>query len=278
MTEYISGQGIIDEEALNIFTDGSSFPLKKRAAGIGMRFVWVNDQGNEEVDDYAPPGWSSATIDEVELKAVAVALKEARRMFPELRIFKRVLVFSDSRYVVDNFSKATNIWPKRAWRGANGKPVENIDLWKEVRKVVDDFPIRVELEWVKAHKSNLHNRAADNLAKASASIPINKPFSVSETTRKWSERKTVRGCVPPKGQTLRIRVISREYVKKAKIEKYRYEVIDAEDQNFKDIDFAYCDSHLSRNHCYLVKMNQDRFNPTFIEVLEELDCADYKYV
>ena len=123
-----NGQGIIDEDALNIFTDGSSFPLKKRASGVGIVFVWVNDHGDEETDHYAPPGWSSATIDEVEIKAVSVGLDEARRMFGDLSRFKRVLVFSDSRYVVDSFTKAMNVWPKRRWLGANGMPVANIDL------------------------------------------------------------------------------------------------------------------------------------------------------
>jgi ribonuclease HI len=52
-----NGQGIIDEYALNIFTDGSSYPNKKRAAGVGVRFVWVNDTGEEETEDYTPVGW-----------------------------------------------------------------------------------------------------------------------------------------------------------------------------------------------------------------------------
>ena len=64
------GLGIIDEEALNIFTDGSSFPLLKRAAGVGIHMVWVNDKGHEETEDYAPPGWEEATIDEMEIMAI----------------------------------------------------------------------------------------------------------------------------------------------------------------------------------------------------------------
>lgn len=272
-----NGHGIIDEEALNIFTDGSSYPLKKRAAGVGIRYVWVNSAGDEETNDYAPPGWSSATIDEVEIKAVTVGLVEAKRMFENMNHFKRVLVFSDSRYVVDNFTKAMKVWPNTKWRGANGMPVSNIDLWKDLRKAVSNMPIRVDLEWVKGHKSNPHNRAADKLAKRSAETPINKGFSVSETTRKWSERRTVRGCIEPTGQLLKVRVISRKYISRAKTSQYRYEVIDSEDRSFKDVDFAYCDSALSRNHCYLVRLNNDPSKPSFLEILEELDSGDYKY-
>ena len=50
-----SGLGIIDEYALNIFTDGSSYPKKKRAAGVGVCLVWVNESGDAEVEEYAPP-------------------------------------------------------------------------------------------------------------------------------------------------------------------------------------------------------------------------------
>ena len=62
-----SGLGIIDENALNIFTDGSSYPQKHRNAGVGGCLVWVNEAGDEEYKEYAPPGWQKATIDEMEI-------------------------------------------------------------------------------------------------------------------------------------------------------------------------------------------------------------------
>jgi hypothetical protein len=43
---------------------------------------------------------------------------------------------------------------------------------------------------------------------------------------------------------MRVRVISREYIRKAMIGEYRYEVIDTDDPNFKDVDFAYCETNL----------------------------------
>ena len=100
----ISGLGIPDEDALNIYTDGSSFPHRRRAAGVGIRFVWINEEGNEEIEDYAPAGWQSSTSDEMELMACIVALKETRKLFNDMRRFKRVLIFSDSMYVTGSFS------------------------------------------------------------------------------------------------------------------------------------------------------------------------------
>ena len=75
------GLGIIDEESLNIFTDGSSFPKKKRAAGVGVRYVWVNDLSNEEIEDYSPAGWQSATIDEMEINACIIVLRQTKYIF-----------------------------------------------------------------------------------------------------------------------------------------------------------------------------------------------------
>ena len=272
-----SGLGIIDEYALNIFTDGSSYPNKQRAAGVGVRFVWVNEAGDEEVEDYAPMGWQKATIDEMEIEACTVALKEAGRIFRDVSRFKRVLILSDSRYVTDNFAKAMNVWPKRAWRGSYQQPVENIDIWKRLRKEVNSCPLPVDIEWVKAHKSNVHNRAADKLARTSASMPFQKPLSVTETTRKWSDRKTKRGSVPVTGQLLKIRIISREYKKYGRTFKYRYEVIEPADSSFKDLDFLNYPEALSRNMCLLVRLNSDRSNPKIDEVIEKLDPKDYKY-
>lgn len=271
------GLGIIDEDALNIFTDGSSYPNKQRAAGVGVRLVWVNEAGDEEIEDYAPTGWQKATIDEMEIEACTVALLEANRVFSDLKRFKRVLIFSDSRYVVDNYIRAMNIWPNRKWLGKNNMPVENIDLWKRLKKEVKKCPINVDLEWVKAHKRNKHNKAADELAKQSVSMPFNRPLSHSETTRKWSNRKTKRGCVPVFGQETKIRIVSREHVKRAKTNEFRYEIIDPNDESFKDLDFIYCDEFLSRNKCYHVRFNTEHEKPFIIEVIEELDCSEYKY-
>lgn len=265
-----SGLGIIDEDALNIFTDGSSYPNKQRVAGVGVRLIWVNEAGDEEVIDYAPTGWQKATVDEMEIEACTVALQEARRVFPDLSQFERILIFSDSSNVVENYLKAMKIWPNKKWLGANNMPVANIDIWKRFRKEVNKCSINVDLKWVKAHKGNVHNRAADKLAKQSASMPFNRPLSNSETTKKWTDRKTKKGSIPIVGQETKIRIVSREHVKRTKTNQYRYEVIDPNDASFKDLDIAYCDDYLSRNKCYQVRFNSEQNKPFIVEVISEL--------
>ena len=132
----MSGEGIHDEDALNIYTDGSSFPHKQRAAGVGVLFVWVDVNGNEVVEEYSPPGWQSATSDEMEIKAISTALKEIPNILHDLGNFSRILVFCDSQYVVNNFTNAMYVWPTKGWKKTNGLPAANISLWKELRKEI----------------------------------------------------------------------------------------------------------------------------------------------
>jgi ribonuclease HI len=272
-----SGLGIIDEKALNIFTDGSSYHKKQRAAGAGGCLVWVNEDGNEEYEEFVSIGWQKATIDEMEIVACTLGMKEANRFLKKRSQFEKILIFSDSKYVVNNFFKAMNIWPNSKWMGANKMPVANIELWKRLRREVNRCSLNVFIEWVKAHKSNKYNRIADGLAKRSAELPLNKPFSYDETTKKWSDRNTKKGCVPIIGQEIKIRIISREYVNRAKTYKYRYEVIDPNNQSFKDLDFIYYNEYLSRNMCLHVRFNNEQKRPFILEVIEELECSDYKY-
>lgn len=130
---------------------------------------------------------------------------------------------------------------------------------------------------MKGHKSNIYNRAADKLAKQSAAMPFNTPLSISQTTSKWSDRKTLRGCVAFDGRLVSIRIISTEYKKYAREYEYRFEVIDPADPSYKDIDFVRYKHLLSRNKCLLVRLNSDQDRPHIEEVLEELNPDDFRY-
>jgi ribonuclease HI len=51
---------IIDENAINIYTDGSSYTGPRRG-GMGIVFVTVNDEGHEVVEEHQPLGHRGAT-------------------------------------------------------------------------------------------------------------------------------------------------------------------------------------------------------------------------
>jgi len=66
------------ENALNIYTDGSSLP-HPRSGGIRIRFVTDDAQGEEVIENVELPGYKNATNNQMELYACVAALKEALR-------------------------------------------------------------------------------------------------------------------------------------------------------------------------------------------------------
>jgi ribonuclease HI len=79
----------------------------------------------------------------------------------------RVMIYSDSRYVVDAINKGWLIdWIDRGWRKAatkgRGKPVLNVDLWEQLPGLLERH--QVEFHWVRGHQGHPENERADRLA------------------------------------------------------------------------------------------------------------------
>jgi ribonuclease HI len=78
----------------------------------------------------------------------------------------RVLLTTDSRYVMDGLTKWIHGWRKNGWKTADKKPVKNADLWQELLAAAT--PHRVEWKWVKGHAGHDENERVDQLASAEA--------------------------------------------------------------------------------------------------------------
>jgi ribonuclease HI len=175
-----------DERTLTVFTDGACLPGPRRG-GVGIRFVHTDEVGNETVFDLDEPGYSAATNNQMELQAVITGLQtlNQRRVPPALlREIRRVDIYTDATYLVENLSNAIYVWPANDWMTAAGTPVLNADLWKqlvhEYKKLRKSD--RVDIKWGKGHSSrNPHNKAADKLAKASARRPTRASPAVYRT-------------------------------------------------------------------------------------------------
>ena len=256
------------DDALNIYTDGSSFS-GPRVGGIGIRFIYINEAGNEEIQDIEFPGYKSATNNQMELQACIYALKEAQRC-KELASFNKIVIYSDSRYVVDNYKNAIFIWPKTKWRTQTGRPVLNADLWKELTKTSKKRGMRVEIKWVKGHSKDKHNKAVDKLAKKSAKNPLNKPLTIVDVRRKKSPKSVEIGCVEMRGQRISVRIITSEYLKTQKIHKYKYEVLSKGSKYFENVDIVFSKELLKVGHSYIVSFNKNTYNPMIRKVIREI--------
>jgi ribonuclease HI len=79
-----------------------------------------------------------------------------------LRGEQRVVLYTDSKYVMDGIRSWLPNWKKRGWKTAAKKPVKNKDLWQALDEAAAKHDVR--WEWVKGHDGNPGNEEADALA------------------------------------------------------------------------------------------------------------------
>jgi len=100
-------------------------------------------------------GDNSTTNNKMELTAAIMALKEIKEPC-------EIILYTDSKYVLQGIENWIHNWKKRGWRSANKKPVKNIELWKELDELRDEHNIK--WNWVKGHSGDPGNETADMLA------------------------------------------------------------------------------------------------------------------
>ena len=117
------------------------------------------------VDDdcWAAGGWESSTNNRGELTAVLELLRatEAAGLAGE-----ELLIQCDSQYVINSLTRWRHGWKKRGWRKADGKPVLNADLVKDLDAALTGRTVR--FEWVRGHVGHPMNEAADSRARGAA--------------------------------------------------------------------------------------------------------------
>lgn len=105
-------------------------------------------------------GESETTNNRMELTAVIKALQALKREC-------EVMLYTDSKYVMDGVNQWMPNWKKNNWRTTNKKSeVKNIDLWLELDKLL---PLhKIKWNWVKGHNGHPENERVDKLARDEA--------------------------------------------------------------------------------------------------------------
>ncbi|HWW65690.1 MAG TPA: ribonuclease HI [Sphingomonadaceae bacterium] len=104
-------------------------------------------------------GENPTTNNRMELTAAIRALQALTRPC-------RVILSTDSRYVMDGLTKWIKGWQRNGWKTADRKPVKNADLWQELLAAA--APHQIEWRWVKGHAGHPDNERADRLASDAA--------------------------------------------------------------------------------------------------------------
>lgn len=147
---------------IKIYTDGSN-SIKAKVIGYAFKIIFPNNHSlvfSGAMEDY------KGTCDRAELYAVLRALQ---KLYGELSAAftgaKRILIISDSKYVVNCGNGTFNRWA-------------NEDLWSQINEylIIEDKNERgyvalvskpeVNFKWTKGHAGNHHNNQVDELARA----------------------------------------------------------------------------------------------------------------
>ncbi|OFL64153.1 MULTISPECIES: ribonuclease H family protein [unclassified Brevibacterium] len=116
-------------------------------------------------DQWACGGWPKATNNRGELQAVIELLRAVEDSGADVH------VLCDSQYAINSITKWMTGWKKRGWKKANGSPVLNDDLMKQLDELMSAAKSAgrsITYEWVKGHANHRMNERADDLARAAA--------------------------------------------------------------------------------------------------------------
>ena len=128
----------LDETAVSVFTDGSMHHRPRRG-GIGFRIVTFSAKGEAQAEDYAPDGYPGGPINQMELRAIIAALDLllSKRSPLNLSEYRKIVVLTDSLYVVENLTRARFEWSRNRWHNKAGKPVDNPEEWRDLLRPPD---------------------------------------------------------------------------------------------------------------------------------------------
>ena len=135
------------EHQVHIYTDGAA-KGNPGPGGYGVVMEWVGKTYHKEFFE----GFRHTTNNRMELLAVIVGLEKLKTEST------KVLVVSDSKYVVDSVIKKWVFgWEKKGYIGK-----KNPDLWKRFLIVYRKH--QVDFKWIKGHNNHPQNERCDELA------------------------------------------------------------------------------------------------------------------
>lgn len=154
--------------SIHIYTDGSALG-NPGPGGYGIIIEWV---GKNYIKEFSR-GFKYTTNNRMELLAVIEALEMLKQQPMD------VLVFSDSKYVIEAIDKKWVFgWVKKQFKGK-----KNPDLWKRFLAIYAQHNVR--FQWVKGHNDHPQNERCDYLAvEAAKNMAIEHDYYYEQSVQK----------------------------------------------------------------------------------------------
>ena len=135
---------------VQVYTDGA---CKGNPGPGGWAAVLLCGKQEKELSG----GETATTNNRMELQAVVSALSA-------LTAPAKVVVRTDSRYVVTSMMVDMFTWQEKGWKKANGQDIAHADLWEQIFTLCQTH--KVYPLWVRGHSGDAGNERVDALAKS----------------------------------------------------------------------------------------------------------------
>ncbi len=137
-------------KTVTIYTDGA---CSGNPGPGGYGTVLLYGEARKELSG----GYRLTTNNRMEILAVIKGLEALKEPC-------KVLLYSDSRYVVDAIEKGwVAKWRQNGWMRNKKERAQNVDLWERMTVLLEKH--QVSFHWVKGHADNPENERCDELAR-----------------------------------------------------------------------------------------------------------------
>jgi len=275
---FIRGRKVsFDLRALKIFIDGSCRRNPGGSGGFAARIEYPFDWNlPDQLLDYR--GYFETNNNRMELRACVFAHEWIFEQGDDLRV-QHVQIVTDSTYVFENYNRSIG-WSKNRWCNLYERPLENVDLWKDLLRIRRKlgFRLRVEMKLIEG-KSTPITKAVDRDAKTASRLPsrVDHGFRSGKIGRSKNNTGKAARMFLASGQEVPIRIYQTVTIRRNE-QKVKFQTYSAEKKDFFEKFMAYADASvgndLHRQHSYIVRMNGDPHYPKIIEIVAEVKESD----
>lgn len=264
----------MENETLEIYVDSSVY---KNNGGVGVRILSLGYEGEETFIDLQSAGYINVNSGQMEIIACRFALEEAMHL-KEVIGKKQVILYTDSKYVSENYKNAMFHWAGNRWFRKDGSPILDAQDWKmfvKQLKTYENKRLFVNIKWVKGHNVNIHNIAVDLLAKEAARLPVvlipkNKVIYAERPKQLLVPSKLEIGSVKVSGQDISIQILSCEYLPVQHLWSCKYVVLSKDSPFLGKVDKVCSKTSLDIGKKYLVKLISEQRNPLVEKIYAEI--------
>jgi len=141
----------IDSIAIEAATDGAGSGNPGPGGWGGL--IIFDDKSELEIGGSE----QNTTNNRMELTAAIKTLEKLKTY----KLKENFKLRTDSKYVIEGYTKWITNWKKNGWKTSSGKLVQNLDLWQKIDQLRINGLI---MEYVKGHSGDKQNDRVDKIA------------------------------------------------------------------------------------------------------------------